>query len=311
MHEYTANHPDEVAKWYFDTLKPAGLSVQDLTEILGKLVYHNHPIGQALVDQIRITAEDLKLVKVLEPDDRSEGLRRAGHGQPSRLSSVDEQCDTSALEGRAASAPSIARGASDPAFGFTALLAAAAWAAAAIITVGLPDVVPWGSAGLFAGDHRRRRALSLASSHSSRRASAASATGLIHYGPWFIAIGVWLALWELTTAKFGWLPKPFFSPPNGLLNVYVTEAPRLLICIGYTLRLWGARIFLRHDGRLRDRRGARLVEAIQLLGHADPEADWAGAGDRLDSCHILFLSDHVRRERLHRGAGVRNSGRRS
>jgi NitT/TauT family transport system permease protein len=45
-------------------------------------------------------------------------------------------------------------------------------------------------------------------------------------------------LWELTTAKFGWLPKPFFSPPNGLLNVYVTEWSRILICIGYTLRLW-------------------------------------------------------------------------
>jgi len=56
-----------VAKWYFDALKPAGLSVEDLTEILGKLVYHNHPIGQALVDQIRITSEDLKLVKVLDP----------------------------------------------------------------------------------------------------------------------------------------------------------------------------------------------------------------------------------------------------
>jgi NitT/TauT family transport system permease protein len=25
--------------------------------------------------------------------------------------------------------------------------------------------------------------------------------GLIHYGPWLIAIGVWFALWELTTAK--------------------------------------------------------------------------------------------------------------
>jgi hypothetical protein len=36
-------------------------------QILGSLVYHNHPIGQALVDQIRITSEDLKLVKVLEP----------------------------------------------------------------------------------------------------------------------------------------------------------------------------------------------------------------------------------------------------
>jgi NitT/TauT family transport system substrate-binding protein len=66
VHEYTANHPDEVAKWYLDTLKPAGLSQQDLTEILGTLVYHDHPIGQPLIDQIRITAEDLKLVKVLE-----------------------------------------------------------------------------------------------------------------------------------------------------------------------------------------------------------------------------------------------------
>jgi NitT/TauT family transport system substrate-binding protein len=67
VHDYTANHPDEVAKWYFETLNPAGLSEQDPTEILGKFVYHNHPIGQALTDQIRITAEDLKLVKVLEP----------------------------------------------------------------------------------------------------------------------------------------------------------------------------------------------------------------------------------------------------
>ena len=67
VHEYTANHPDEVAKWYFETLKPAGLTEAELTEILGALVYHNHPIGQALVDQIRTTSEDLKLVKVLDP----------------------------------------------------------------------------------------------------------------------------------------------------------------------------------------------------------------------------------------------------
>ena len=67
VHEYTANHPDEVAKWYLDNLKPPGLTLADLTEILGTLVYHDHPIGQPLIDQIRITAEDLKLVKVLEP----------------------------------------------------------------------------------------------------------------------------------------------------------------------------------------------------------------------------------------------------
>ena len=66
VHEYTANHPDEVARWYAETLKPAGLTEKDLTEILGSLVYHDHPIGQPLVDQIRLTAEDLKLVKVLD-----------------------------------------------------------------------------------------------------------------------------------------------------------------------------------------------------------------------------------------------------
>jgi NitT/TauT family transport system substrate-binding protein len=67
VHDYTANHPGEVAKWYADNLKPAGLTEADLTEILGALTYHDHPIGQPLVEQIRLTAEDLKLVKVLDP----------------------------------------------------------------------------------------------------------------------------------------------------------------------------------------------------------------------------------------------------
>jgi NitT/TauT family transport system substrate-binding protein len=66
VHEYTANHPEEVARWYAENLKPPGLTEKDLAEILGSLTYHDHPIGPALVDQIRITAEDLKLVKVLD-----------------------------------------------------------------------------------------------------------------------------------------------------------------------------------------------------------------------------------------------------
>ncbi|MDQ0394207.1 ABC transporter permease [Labrys monachus] len=116
-------------------------------------------------------------------------------------------------------------------------LAAIAWAAAALVTIGLPDVVPWGSAGLFAaitGSGAVVLAILAFGVHRLGRVGA----GLVHYGPWLLAIGIWLALWELTTAKFGWLPKPFFSPPHGLLNVYVTDGPRLLICIAYTLRLW-------------------------------------------------------------------------
>jgi NitT/TauT family transport system permease protein len=118
------------------------------------------------------------------------------------------------------------------------LIAAIAWAAAALVTVALRDVVPWGSGPLFAkitgGAAVAFVVLALVAHRLGRVGER-----LIYYGPWFIAIGVWLALWELTTAKFGWLPKPFFSPPHGLLNVYVTDGPRLLICIGYTLRLWG------------------------------------------------------------------------
>jgi NitT/TauT family transport system permease protein len=139
------------------------------------------------------------------------------------------------LEGRSARA-ATALGGLHQAIWINGVVAAAAWAAAALATIGLPDVVPWGSANLFAWIMGWGAVILLVLAFVAPRLGRFG-EGLIHYGPWLIAIGVWFALWELTTAKFGWLPKPFFSPPNGLLNVYVTEAPRLLICIGYTLRL--------------------------------------------------------------------------
>lgn len=67
VHEYTASHPDEVATWYLENLKPAGLDQQSLTEIIGHLVTHNHPVGPDLVEQVRLGAEDLKFVNVLDP----------------------------------------------------------------------------------------------------------------------------------------------------------------------------------------------------------------------------------------------------
>lgn len=117
------------------------------------------------------------------------------------------------------------------------LIAAAAWAAAALVTIALPDVVPWGSKDLFAAIMAGGAVVLLLLAFVVPRLGCIG-EGFLHYGPWLVAIGVWLTLWELTTAKFGWLPKPFFSPPNGLLNVYITEWSRLLICIGYSLRLW-------------------------------------------------------------------------
>ena len=119
-----------------------------------------------------------------------------------------------------------------------ALYSAASWAAAAIVTKALPDVIPFGSSDLFAV------LVGVGAAGFVVLAFASPASGRLrqvvdYYGPWFIAIGVWLTLWEFSTAKTGWLPKPFFSAPTGLLHVYVTDWQRLLICIGYSLKLWG------------------------------------------------------------------------
>jgi NitT/TauT family transport system permease protein len=117
------------------------------------------------------------------------------------------------------------------------LLAAGAWTLAAIVTLALPDVIPWGGTRLFAILVGVGAVLLALLSVSVHHLGAAGRT-LFHYGPWFIALGLWFTFWELSTAKLGWLPKPFFSPPQGLLNVYVVDWQRLLLCILYTLRLW-------------------------------------------------------------------------
>ncbi len=122
------------------------------------------------------------------------------------------------------------------------LLAAASWGVAAALTYAMPDVITWGATDLFALLTAIGAAFFLAAALVVPRLSRDAAT-LRHYGPWFIAIGIWFALWELTTAKLGWLPKPFFSPPQGLLHVYVTDWDRLLICVAYTARLWGLGFF--------------------------------------------------------------------
>lgn len=117
------------------------------------------------------------------------------------------------------------------------LLAALTWFGAAAITWFLPDVIVWGDTSAFALLVAIGGAILLGLAFGVPRLARQPET-LLHYGPWLIAIGVWFAVWELVTAKLGWLPKPFFSPPQGLLNVYLSDWDRLLICVAYTGRLW-------------------------------------------------------------------------
>ena len=116
------------------------------------------------------------------------------------------------------------------------LWAAGTWLAAAAVTM-LPDVVPWGSQALFAlvlvGGAAVFAVLAFLHDRNGRIGRR-----IVRFGPWFIVLGIWIALWELITAKLGWLPKPFFAPPHGLFHVYVIDWERLVICIAYTARLW-------------------------------------------------------------------------
>lgn len=121
--------------------------------------------------------------------------------------------------------------------------AALAWGATAAVTWGLPDVIQWGATGLFALLSAAVALVFLALAFLVPLRGKTEGA-LIHYGPWYIALGLWLLAWEILTAKLGWLPKPFFSPPQGLLHVFVTDWDRLLICIAYTARLWGLGFFL-------------------------------------------------------------------
>jgi sulfonate transport system permease protein len=53
-------------------------------------------------------------------------------------------------------------------------------------------------------------------------------SALRHRAPWLFVLGLVLALWEIATAKFAWLPLPFFPPPQAIVEVYTDDLPKLL-----------------------------------------------------------------------------------
>ena len=52
--------------------------------------------------------------------------------------------------------------------------------------------------------------------------------------PWWIALAIGTALWEVFTAQLGWLPRPFFAPPQALVGVFFDDLPRLLSSVAHS-----------------------------------------------------------------------------
>jgi sulfonate transport system permease protein len=63
------------------------------------------------------------------------------------------------------------------------------------------------------------------------------ASGLQQRAPWLLALGLFLTLWEVATAKFAWLPLPFFPPPQAIIEVYTDDLPKLLDSVFASVKL--------------------------------------------------------------------------
>lgn len=116
-----------------------------------------------------------------------------------------------------------------PALWWPGLLASASWALAAFVTHHLPDqsdIIEWTQTGNFALAQGAVAAVFLVFGLAAR-ISPALLRRAQRLGPWFVALGLWLAAWQLVTAKLSWLPMPFFVPPQQLVEVYLEDWARL------------------------------------------------------------------------------------
>jgi NitT/TauT family transport system permease protein len=62
-------------------------------------------------------------------------------------------------------------------------------------------------------------------------------SGLRQRAQWLSAVGLFLTLWEVATAKFAWLPLPFFPPPQAIIEVYTDDLPKLLDSVFASVKL--------------------------------------------------------------------------
>jgi NitT/TauT family transport system permease protein len=124
------------------------------------------------------------------------------------------------------------------------LSAAAAWSMVAALTAFWPDRLEsdWTYTGsLAAACGALAVALALAAFAGVRFAVFQR---LQRLSPWLFALALFLAAWEAATAKLGWLPLPFFPPPQAIVEVVIDDWARLAAGIFASARLLATGYFL-------------------------------------------------------------------
>jgi len=117
------------------------------------------------------------------------------------------------------------------------LAAGVAWLAVAALTLLWPDKPDsdWDYTGAFAA-----LCAALALMLTLAAVAAVRFAGMRRVrraAPWLAALALFFAAWEAVTAKLGWLPLPFFPPPQAILEVLIDDWARLGECVIASVRL--------------------------------------------------------------------------
>ena len=116
------------------------------------------------------------------------------------------------------------------------LAAGLAWALVALVILTWPDLGDWGRGPELAYFSAGLAAILVAAA-AVRFALGAEWGRLRRLTPWLLALGLWTAAWEATSAKLGWLPQPFFPPPHAILEVFTDDYPKLLQSVVASIKL--------------------------------------------------------------------------
>lgn len=138
--------------------------------------------------------------------------------------SISSASETGLVIGGAALASSSALGAVRRAA--PAIAASAAWAAFGFAGLHWEDVADWPRTGAVAYS-AFIVAAAIVVAAASARLSPRVAPVVTPRLPWLAALGLFLTVWEIATAKFAWLPQPFFPPPQAIVEVYTDDLPKL------------------------------------------------------------------------------------
>jgi len=118
----------------------------------------------------------------------------------------------------------------------TGVAAAVAWVAFGLSCLWWPDIGDWSRTYALGIAAFVVAAFALFGTLSADFLGSAG-PALRRRTPWLVALGLFFTVWELATAKFGWLPLPFFPPPQSILEVYTDDLPKLLDSVFASVKL--------------------------------------------------------------------------